>query len=153
MVFDSIKNANKYYGLGTKIKTALEYFENYDADKHETTRLDIDGNLIFVLRLSYTTAKSENSLLEAHKDYIDVMYIAGGEERFFVKPLERVEEITKVYDPSIEACLAKIDADCASFRFSKGYFCIFFPEDAHCAGQIFDTPSNVKKLIAKVRVD
>lgn len=151
MVFDSIDNASRYYGLGRGIEKALRYFEGYDAASHTNERVYLDGDDIFVNRPSYTTAPREDALMEAHRDYIDVMFVVSGEERFYTKPLERLE-ITSAYDPSVDACLGKIDADAATFRFPAGYFCVFFPEDAHCAGQLWETPSEVKKLIAKVRL-
>jgi beta-galactosidase beta subunit len=33
MIIDRIENAHMYYGLGEKIKTSLEYLENYDLSK------------------------------------------------------------------------------------------------------------------------
>ena len=152
MVFDSIENASRYYGLGKGIEQALRYFARYDAAAHATGRVTLDGENVFINRLSYVTAPHDDALFEAHRDYIDVMFVAEGEERFYTKPLARVAEITTPYDPAIEACLGKIDADAAAFRFPAGYFCIFFPEDAHCASQLWDQPSAVKKLIAKVRL-
>lgn len=152
MVFDSIDNAPRYYGLGRGIEQALRYFLAYDAEKHATERVYLDGENVFINRPAYTTEPHDDALLEAHRDYIDVMYVASGEERFYVKPTARMACVTSQYDPAVDALLGKIDADAASFRFPAGYFCIFFPEDAHCAGQLWDAPSEVKKLIAKVRL-
>lgn len=152
MVFDSIKNAPLYYGLGEGIEKALKYFAQYDASSHENTMIEIDPEKIFIRRGTYTTAPSPNAQLEAHRDFIDVMMVAEGEEAFFCKPLAECLRITKEYDPQIEACLAEIEGDAARFRFPAGYFAIFMPSDAHCAGQCWSAPSNVKKLIAKVHV-
>lgn len=152
MVFDSIDNASRYYGLGKGIERALRYFAAYDAAAHTNERVVLDGEELFINRPSYTTAPHDDAVLEAHRDYVDVMFVAAGEERFYTKPVARMEKVTTPYDPAIEALLGAIDADAASFRFPAGYFCIFFPEDAHCAGQLWDKPSEVKKLIAKVRL-
>lgn len=152
MVFDSIQNASRYYGLGAGIERVLRYFADYDASSHTTERVVLDGDNLFINRPMYTTAPNSEGVLEAHRDYIDVMFVACGEERFYTKPLARVSEITSPYDPAIDAALCKLDADAATFCFPEGYFCIFFPEDAHLAGQLWDAPSAVKKLIAKVRL-
>lgn len=153
MIFDSIKNAKMYYGLGAGMEKALKFFESYDMATFETGRQEVDGEKLFVNRLSYTTAENPDALFEAHREYADVMYVLEGEERFFVKPLADMQVTTQEYDPAIEACLGKIDGDAAQFRFPKGYFCVFFPQDAHCASQLWDKPCAVKKLIAKVRMD
>lgn len=153
MVFDRLENAKNYYGLGKGIETVLKFFENYDANNHDNSPIEIDGERIVIRRGTYTTSPSDNPQVEAHREYIDVMFVAEGEEAFYYKPLKEVETITKEYDPSIEACLGKIDSDAAFVRFPKGHFAIFMPQDAHCAGQIWKEPSNVKKLIAKVHVN
>lgn len=152
MVFDSIENAPRYFGLGKGIETVLKFFASYDPASHSTEQVVIDGENIYINRGSYRTAPNPDALFEAHREYIDVMFIADGEEKFFVKPLARLSEITTPYTPEMEACLGKIDSDAAAFRFPKGHFCIFFPEDAHCAGQLWEQPSDVKKLIAKVKL-
>lgn len=152
MVYDRIENAKTYYGLGKGIETALKYFESYDAATHEPVKVVIDGEKIFVNRMCYTTAPNDAALFEAHKDYIDVMFVAEGEEKFFFKPVEELENITKEYDASIDACLATIDGDAMANRFKANHFAIFFPQDGHCGNQLWDEPSAVKKLIAKVHV-
>jgi biofilm protein TabA len=153
MVFDSLKNAESYYGLGKGIEKALKYFECYDSSQHDNSVVELDGKNVYVVRNTYTTAPSENPLFEAHREYIDVMYVAEGEEAFYYKPLEEVINITREYDSSIEACLGKIDEDACVVRFPAGFIAIFMPQDAHCAGQLWNESSNVKKLIAKVRVE
>lgn len=153
MVFDRLENASCYYGMGKGIKTVLEFFAAYDPEKHETCPIEIDGDKIVIRRGEYATAPSEKPLFEAHRQYIDVMFVAQGEEAFYYKPLKELSIITKEYDPSIEACLGEIDNDAAFVRFTEGHFAIFMPQDAHCAGQIWKETSKVKKLIAKVHID
>jgi YhcH/YjgK/YiaL family protein len=149
MVYDSIKNAGAYFGLGSGIKAALEYFISYDVSARDTTPASLQGG-IKILRPDYETAPGGEPKLEAHRKFIDVMYVVEGEEAFYYKPACMVTKILREYDPEIEACLAAIDGDEAKFKFTRGYFAVFFPEDAHCAGQLWDRPSRVKKLIAKV---
>ncbi len=153
MVFDRLENAASYYGLGRGIEMILKFFAEYDVSQHNNNLIEIEGDKIFIRRGTYTTGPNADPLFEAHRDYIDVMLVAEGEEAFYYKPLAGVSNITKEYDPAIEACLGKIDNDAAKVRFPAGHFAIFMPQDAHCAGQIWDQSSNVKKLIAKVHVD
>jgi len=67
MVFDSIDHADRYFALGKGIETALRYFKAYDVAAHETGRIHLDGDNIFVNRLSYKTAQSDKALVEAHR--------------------------------------------------------------------------------------
>lgn len=153
MVFDSLDNAQLYYGMGVNIKAALEFFKTYDASLHEAKPLTID-NGITVNRAAFTTAEADAPQLEAHRQFIDVMYVAEGEEALYFQPLNDVPQLSSEYDPAIDACLAPLDKNSASrFHFHSGMFAIFFPDDAHCPSQLFDKPSSVKKLIAKVPIE
>ena len=152
MVFDSIENAKYYYGLGKGIETALKYFESFDPADYVNERVYLDGENVFVNRPIYETAPNPAPLFEAHREYIDVMFVVEGEEKFYVKPVERLAHITQQYDPKGDALLARLEDDAAAFRFPKGYFCIFMPQDAHCPAQMWDKPVQVKKMIAKVKM-
>ncbi len=152
MVYDRIENAKDYYGLGKGIEQVLRYLESYDPAKHENGQVNLDGELVRVGASTYTTAPKPDAQLEAHREYVDVMFVAEGEEKYFYKPVKELEKINLPYDPKIDACLAVLDADSTPVRFKAGHFCIFLPQDAHCAGQLWDQPTEVKKLVAKVHV-
>jgi beta-galactosidase beta subunit len=138
MVFDSIDHADRYFALGKGIETALRYFKAYDVAAHETGRL-IRMDKHFRQRLSYQTAQSDKALAEAHREYVDVMFVLSAKSVFtpspaYLKTYERVRRF-------VDACLGAIDADAASFRFPAGYFFSSFSRrNAHC-GDIFGSPS------------
>lgn len=152
MIYDRIENAKCYYGMGKGIEKALKFLESYDVSKHTPGKIEIEGDQIFANCMSYENHTPEGALIEAHKDYIDVMFVAEGEEKFFFKPIAECEKITKPYDPSIEAALAEIDADATPCRFKANHFAIFLPQDGHCAGLRYDEAVNVKKVIVKVNM-
>lgn len=152
MVIDRIEQAKHYYGLGSGVEQVLRFFQTYDVTRHSIEPIQLDGDWIKVLPSSYLTRHNPQALMEAHQDFCDIMFVASGEEKVFYKPLRDVQTITQAYDPKIEACLAAIDPDAAAFRFQAGQFCVFMPQDAHCAGQLWDQPVQVKKLIAKVHI-
>ena len=43
MVFDSIENAEIYYGLGENFKTAFEFLKKTDFNSIKEERIEIDG--------------------------------------------------------------------------------------------------------------
>ncbi len=154
MVIDGIGHAAQYAALGKGIETALRFFAAYADDGADLpARTELDGARIFVNGVNYTTVQKPQGQLEAHKKYIDVMYVVEGEERFFYKPFSGVTRVTMPYDTDRECALAEIDADAAQVRFSAGQFLIFFPQDGHLAAQLWDKPCKVRKFIAKVAVD
>ena len=154
MVIDRLDHAAQYYALGKGIETALRFFAAYvDEGQALPAKSVLDGENIFVNGVNYTSESKPQGLLEAHKKYIDVMYVVEGEERFFYKPFAECAHVTMPYDEKKECALAQIDADAAQHRFSAGHFLIFFPQDGHLAAQLWDKPCKVRKFIAKVAVD
>lgn len=154
MVIDRLDHAAQYYALGKGIETALRWFAAYADDGRDLpVRTVLDGERIFINGVNYTSEAKPQGQLEAHKKYIDVMYVVEGEEKFFYKPIAEVKHVTMPYDAEKECALAEIDADAAQVRFSAGHFLIFFPQDGHLAAQLWDKPCKVRKFIAKVAVD
>ena len=153
MIFDSIHNAKLYYVLGKNIEKALKILEICSGKAFSPGKHIIDGDNIYTVSLAYTTNDNMGIELEAHRKYIDVMMVLEGEEQFYYKPVGRLQKITWPYDEEKDVLFAAVDEDCAKVRFPAGYFAVFFPQDAHCANQTYITPSNVKKVIVKVRVE
>lgn len=49
MVTDNIKNADLYYGMGERIKKALEFLKETDFSKMEPGKYEIDGSNVYAL--------------------------------------------------------------------------------------------------------
>ena len=152
MILDQIKNASFYEGILPAITTALEKAAAYTPENYPGGRIDVDGDNLFLLLNTYDTHASEGALFEAHKAYIDVMYMVEGEETIYVKPTSQLSNITKEYDPAGDALLADLDADATPVRLTAGSFIVLMPQDAHAPACWVDGAKNVKKIIGKVRV-
>ena len=152
MICDEMINAGTYRGLHPGIDRALEEMKKYTPDKYPEGRLSLDGDNLFLLFGSYETHAPEGALTEAHRQYIDVMYMVEGEETIYVKPVSRMQKVTKPYDPSIEALLGETDPDATPVRLEAGCFVILFPQDAHAPACYAQGPAAVKKIIGKVRI-
>ena len=112
---------------------------------------EVDGKALYINALAYETREAE-PLYEAHRQYVDVMYLLEGEETVAYCPLESLDEITTPYDADGDALLGRSSAAPSRVAFKPGDVAIFFPEDAHCPGLRREAPAQVKKLIAKVRL-
>lgn len=154
MVFDTLDHASQYRSLGKDIQTALDWYLAFRDDGADLpARTELEPGMIWINGVNYITAENSAPLMEAHRKYIDLMFMVEGEERFYHKPFAKVREITAPYDPEKECALAVLDSDANSLRFSAGQFVIFFPQDGHLAAQLWDKPCKVRKFIAKVAVD
>lgn len=153
MIVDSIKNAYLYKGLNEDIDKVLDVASTLTSEGFETGRRVIDGDKVFINFVSYETKAREVSKSEAHKLYVDVMYMVEGNETIYVKPTCKLKNITKEYDPAIEALIADLDDDVTAVRLEEGMFCILFPDDAHAPACVCDKAMTVKKIIGKVKIN
>jgi len=151
MIFDTLKNAAQYKGLNPDIDAALEEALKYNKDSFPTEAVVVNENAK-LLCARYTTHPFVEAQAEAHRKMIDVMIMIDGEETIYVKPVDRLSEITMEYDPEQDALLAKADADVTAVRMQPGTFCVLFPQDAHMPGCIAGGAMPIKKFIGKVRI-
>lgn len=152
MILDTINNAASYAGLHAGIDMALKAAAAYTPENYETGRIELDGDKVFLNRFAYTTNDPANAKFEAHRAYIDVMYMVEGEETIYVKPTSQLSNITMEYDPAGDALLADLDADATPVHLTAGSFIILMPQDAHAPGCWYEGAKDVKKIVGKVRI-
>lgn len=152
MILDTIDHASLYSSAGEGIQKVLRAVSAYSADNYPTGRVALDGDSVFLLLNQYNTQPASDKLMEAHRQYIDVMYMVDGEEMIYVKPTASLQCVSSPYDPSSDALLARLDADTTAVRLTAGSFVVLFPQDAHCPACTVDTPCTVKKIIGKVKL-
>ena len=152
MILDRLENAAQYAGLHKGIDMALAAMEAYTAENFETGRRELDGDRVYLNCCAYETHSPQGAMAEAHRQYIDVMYMVEGQETIYVKAASCLKNITAEYDPSLEALFADTDEDVTPVRLTAGSFVILFPQDAHTPGCWADGPCDVKKIIGKVMV-
>lgn len=152
MILDTITNASVYEGLHAGIDLALKAVAAYTPDNYETGRIEIDGDKVFLNRNAYATADPANAKFEAHRAYIDVMYMVEGEETIFVKPTSQLSNITSEYDANGDYLLADFDADATPVHLTAGSFIVLMPQDAHAPNCWYGESKNVKKIVAKVHL-
>ena len=152
MILDTISNAKHYKGIHQGIDRILEAVQVYTAENYPSDCIQLDGDNLYMIFGEYETNPREGALTEAHEQYIDVMYMVEGSETIYVKPVERLQNITKEYDPAIEALLAETDEDATAVRLEAGSFIVLFPQDAHAPACYADGKKHVKKIIGKVRI-
>lgn len=154
MIFDTIENAKLYKGIYNGIDKILEKVSDYTSECYPTETLKLDGDKLFIIFADYETQNKVSAKAEAHRKYIDVMYMVEGEETIYVKPTSKLENITMPFDESQDALLADIDADATAVVLKAGSFVVLFPQDAHApACDVDSSHCKVKKIIGKVFID
>ena len=149
MVIDTLANSNRYEALHPRFKAAFDFLRRADIADLPPGRIDLDGDTLFALPQTYETKPVAEGKLEAHRKYIDIQFIADGQEAIGYAPLAD-QPIAQPYDG--EKDIAFYDGEACFTQLRKGMFAIFFPQDAHLPSRFVDTPSVVKKIVIKLSI-
>jgi YhcH/YjgK/YiaL family protein len=152
MVIDKLENAYLYAGLSEKIGKGLEVLKDEKIYTKKDGRYDINGDNLYYIIQRYTTKPIKEGRLEAHKKYIDIQFVASGEEvigHFSPGQLN----IQKPYDEAKDVVFYKVPDEINTVKLSKGMFCILFPQDGHMPCCQLAGPCEVLKVVVKVKID
>ena len=149
MITDHISNATLYFGLGERIKTALQYLSETDFSKVESGEYALDGKNVYAMVVECTTKSVDESLLEAHKNYIDIHFMIEGEECIGYEWLNN-QEISEPYHEKEDYWLFNGNPD--MIRYTKGMFAIMYPQDLHMPKVISGKSMPIRKVVVKVKV-
>lgn len=135
-------------GLAQRLSAGFHYLQNVDLASTEPGRVEIDGDQVFALIQEYNTKPMEQGRWEAHRKYIDIQYIASGEENI---GYANVADLTLGdYDEAKDRYIPQGEG--SFVRLSSGMFGLYMPEDAHMPNMAVDQPQPVKKIVVKVAV-
>ena len=152
MILDCLENADLYRPLGANIALALDYLCRTDFSQMPVGRHEVDGDRVWAVVQRYRPKPPAQAIWEAHRQYIDVQYVAAGTERMGYVPLGDGLRVRQPYDAEKDAIL--FDADGQLFTMSPGDFAIFTPCDVHAPGlttDLADDSAEVCKVVVKCR--
>jgi len=152
MIVDKIENADAYAKLSEAIAKALEILRDRELIEKDDGRYDVDGDNLYYLVQRYTTKPVEQCKLEAHKRYIDIQFVADGEEIMGYRPVDNLEVQTP-YNPEKDIILYKKPDNITKVKLGCGMFAVLFPQDAHMPKCQIDGPSEVHKVVVKVKIN
>jgi biofilm protein TabA len=154
MILDRLENAGLYRQLGAKFALAFDYLSRTDFSQVANGRYPLDGEEVCAVVMRYRPKPLAETAWEAHRQYIDVQYVAAGVERMGYAPLCNGLLARKEYDPKDDYVLYDVKGDL--FEVHAGSFAIFTPHDVHAPGVARDLPEppeEVCKVVVKCRVD
>lgn len=150
MIHTTIEEMKRYESLNPFFGKAFQAITAMSRETFEKGRHEVDGDNVFVNAIEYDTKPEDACIFEAHRKYIDVMYLYEGEEFIGYTPLKNLKNITMPYSEKDECLLAKLEPETMKIHMLPGDVCILFPEDAHAPSIEAGESVHVKKLIAKV---
>lgn len=81
MILDTLENATQYQGLHPLFPRAFAFLQSENLEELPLERIDIDGDRLFAIVSRQTGRSTDEALLEAHRKYIDIQLVIGGEDR------------------------------------------------------------------------
>jgi biofilm protein TabA len=149
MIIDNLKNASLYYGVHSRIASALQFLQENEMASHTPGKYELAGNKIYFLVQHYNSKPQDAGLWEAHRKYFDIQYIAEGTELMGYAPIDRMKEVKSYIE---EGDYAWFEGDGSFNELQAGYFAILAPQDVHMPCISVKDAQPVKKIVFKVLV-
>jgi biofilm protein TabA len=149
MIIDHIHNAGTYEKVGERIAEGLKYLAGTDFSNMPNGKVEIRGQELYAMVMSYDTKARDAGKWEAHRKYIDIQYVVNGSEKVGFCDVADMT-IAQAYDKEKDCAIFKGTGDFVTL--SAGTFAVFFPHDAHMPGIAEGAPASVKKVVVKVAV-
>lgn len=149
MIYFKRYNWEKYKGYSSHLDTALTYLASNDLNALVAGRNEVDGENVFINRMTYTTMMEEDTFFEAHLNYIDIHVVLDGQEYIGVSDIQVLEEFDRDEAADFIGYKGSIEGKCLM---NETNMLVVFPEDAHMVKMMCDAQSKVEKVVVKVRV-
>lgn len=150
MIADSLNNSVKYFSLHKNLRKGFEFITDHIKDNKPVGRYDIEAGEVFALVQAYETVEESQKQWESHEKYIDIQYVAGGVEAIGWG-LKADFKLSSEYDPQKDIVFYH-GGKAAFINIPAGNFAIFYPNDVHKPGCIWDSSSKVSKIVVKIKV-
>lgn len=150
MIYDKVENMSLYFDRLKGFEKIEKAYNEFLRNPIKEGRIDIDGENLWCNVASYTVNPDNPLKYEAHREYADVQVMVDGEEVF---GWANTKECTVTEDFKEGCDIAFMDAPNGQFfQLRKGYFAVFFPEDAHAPCRKSENADTAHKLVYKVKL-
>lgn len=151
MILDTLSHAGRYEAGSPRFEKAFAFLRTITGAE-ATGRHEIDGDDVYALVQKYPNKPLETAQFEAHRIYADVQYVHSGRESILWAPLAAMREVNSPYNEAKDGAHFKLVPDYTALHLSAGQMAILYPQDAHAPGILWDQPTNVFKVVVKVRL-
>lgn len=150
---DAVEFAKQYHKNKIRWDKAFSYLKNQKLDTVSTGKYYLMGDTVYI-SVTYNKPKAfEATKWEAHKQYIDIQYVAKGMEKIGVAPVSK-GSVAEPYNETKDVGFYSLpDADSKYYLAQPDTFLIFFTTEAHEPNiKIYGCDID-KKIVIKVLAD
>lgn len=152
MIVTDLGNIEHQLQMTPALREAIAFLRRENLEELPDGRMDLDGDQAFAIIQRYETIKTNAPRFECHRKYLDVQFIAIGEETIGWAAAKRMT-ITETYDAEKDICFGTIEAGTwTPVLLHAGELAVLWPEDAHAPKLAVGAPAPVMKIVVKVAV-
>jgi YhcH/YjgK/YiaL family protein len=148
MILDQLSQAERYFNLHPGFAAAFAFLRRSDLGQLLEGRYEIDGDAVYALVQRRPGRSRAEGKLEAHRNYIDIQFVACGQETMGWISTSACQQVKTPYDPAKDIEFFA-DEPTAWMAVRPGEFGLFFPADAHMP---LIGEGEIHKVVVKVRV-
>ncbi|MFZ4220348.1 YhcH/YjgK/YiaL family protein [Enterobacter ludwigii] len=134
------------------IEKALDFLRTTDFTALAPGVVDIDGRNIFAQVLDLTTQTWDENRPEVHRRYLDIQFLAWGEEKIGVAIDTGNNEISESLLEQRDIIFYHGSENESFIEMTPGTYAIFFPQDVHRPACIKNKASAIRKIVVKVAI-
>lgn len=138
--------------LPRAIEKALDFLHTTDFTALAPGVVNIDGRNIFAQVLDLTTQTWDENRPEVHRRYLDIQFLAWGEEKIGVAIDTGNNEISESLLEQRDIIFYHGSENESFIEMTPGTYAIFFPQDVHRPACIKNKASAIRKIVVKVAI-
>ena len=153
MIVAKRKDAADYRGIHPMLDKALDFLTDEFLQSVGTESTHMDGQKLYATLNLFETQPDDKLFFEAHREYLDIHVPLSGEERMDIADTAALTLNEGASKPENDF-YAYSDRDPAhqSIVLKNGDFLVAFPADAHRVKGQVSGPSDVRKVVFKIKL-
>lgn len=151
MIITNLMHADRQIPATPALAKAIAFLRSPGLHTLADGKVEIDGDRVFAMIQRYDTLETAAPKFEYHRKYIDVQYLASGEEVIGWAPVERMI-VTEPYDEGKDVCFGSVGKGTwTPVHLQAGQLAVLWPEDGHAPKVAAEEPAAVMKIVVKVK--
>lgn len=151
MIFGHISQPNPCR-LPAAIEKALNFLRTTDFSQLSPGVVEIDGKTIFAQVIDLTTREPHENRPEVHRRYLDIQFLAWGEEKIGIAIDTGNNEVSEELLEQRDIIFYHHSENESFIEMIPGSYAIFFPQDVHRPACNKNGATPIRKIVVKVAV-
>lgn len=142
--------AESYFKFKSRWDMAFKFLKENDLTKLSGQH-EIDGKNVHVIVADYDSKEKSATRYESHDKYVDIQYVAVGEE-LMGKTTRDKAEVSVPYNQANDITFYDFEGG-DYFKATPESFFMFFPEEVHRPSVKIDGSVPIKRIVVKILVE